>query len=257
MVSFTRTIRTLSPVSLHQQHTLLRRHSRTASTAPLVKAMRRSMATIGWILLTVTLDGRRGKESLIAPTTLKGVLTINGSLQQQEQSDRQHWLGWSTPSRSTPQRHFLFLQKSQKIPKKKEMWSKVGLKTIVSLDVFAGSAQIVTKCVKEDVVLTDPTFGDTHLRKWCAVSRGLIQPNTIVAARTSVTISASKPDTSIDIFLRLFELPPNTFEKDEASGHVVDDWQTASPKPVRTMTQHLSSILLANVPKIALTPQRD
>ncbi|KAK2946415.1 hypothetical protein BLNAU_18666 [Blattamonas nauphoetae] len=38
-------------------------------------------------------------------------------------------------------------ERARRSPKKKEMWSTVGLKTIVSLDVFAGSALLVASVV--------------------------------------------------------------------------------------------------------------
>ncbi|KAK2953029.1 hypothetical protein BLNAU_12018 [Blattamonas nauphoetae] len=84
-----------------------------------------------------------------------------------------------------------------------------------------------------------------------------MQLNTIVAAQTSVALSTSKQGTSTYIFLRLFELPPNTYEMDEATGLVVDHSRTASPTTVRTVTQYLTSFLLANVPEITLSPQQD
>ncbi|KAK2946284.1 hypothetical protein BLNAU_18805 [Blattamonas nauphoetae] len=84
-----------------------------------------------------------------------------------------------------------------------------------------------------------------------------MQLNTIVATQTNIDLTTSKRDTSTDIFLRLFELPPNTYEMDEATGLVVDHSQAASQKIVRTITQYLTSFLLANVPQITLTPQPD
>ncbi|KAK2949799.1 hypothetical protein BLNAU_15281 [Blattamonas nauphoetae] len=84
-----------------------------------------------------------------------------------------------------------------------------------------------------------------------------MQLNTLVTNQASVTLSTSKQNTSIDIFLRLFELLPNTYEKDDATGLVVDHSRTASPKTVQTITQYLTSFILANVPEITLTPRRD